>query len=146
MSDSISRQAALDIFDDYNVAVENGQIEAYSRDRKRLCDLPPAQPELCEDAVSREAVIDCVRQDCFAVFTANERVCEIKDLPPITPKQRTGKCMWCERLKERNLRIEYYWIDEEGCTASFSEPHIVATGIAKFCPNCGAKITEGDAE
>lgn len=40
----ISRQAALDIFDDYNVAVENGQIEAYSRDRKRLCDLPPAQP------------------------------------------------------------------------------------------------------
>ena len=40
--DTISRQAALDIFDDYNVAVENGQIEAYSRDRKRLCDLPPA--------------------------------------------------------------------------------------------------------
>ena len=105
MDDLISRQAALDIFDDYNVAVENGQIEAYSRDRKRLCDLPPAQPE-----------------------------------------RRTGKCIWCERLKERNLRIEYYWIDEEGCTASFSEPHIVATGIAKFCPNCGAKITEGDAE
>lgn len=44
-ADTISRQAALDIFDDYNVAVENGQIEAYSRDRKRLCDLPPAQPE-----------------------------------------------------------------------------------------------------
>lgn len=45
MDDLISRQAALDIFDDYNVAVENGQIEAYSRDRKRLCDLPSAQPE-----------------------------------------------------------------------------------------------------
>ena len=44
-SDTISRQAALDIFDDYNVSVENGQIEADSRDRKRLCDLPPAQPE-----------------------------------------------------------------------------------------------------
>lgn len=42
-ADTISRRAALDIFDDYNVAVENGQIEAYSRDRKRLCDLPPAQ-------------------------------------------------------------------------------------------------------
>lgn len=42
-SDCIDRQAALDIFDDYNAAVENGQIEAYSRDRKRLCDLPPAQ-------------------------------------------------------------------------------------------------------
>lgn len=44
-TDTISRQVALDIFDDYNVAVENGQIEAYSRDRKRLCDLPSAQPE-----------------------------------------------------------------------------------------------------
>lgn len=44
-SDCIDRQAALDIFDDYNVAVENGQIEAYSRDRKRLCDLPPVQPQ-----------------------------------------------------------------------------------------------------
>ena len=62
---------------------------------------------------------------------------ELRQLPPAQP-QRTGKCMWCERLKERNLRIEYYWIDEEGCTASFSEPHIVATGIAKFCPNCGS--------
>ena len=44
-SDLISRQQALDIFDDYNVSVENGELEAYSRDRKRLCDLPPIQPE-----------------------------------------------------------------------------------------------------
>ena len=59
MSDSISRQAALDIFDDYNVAVENGQIEAYSRDRKRLCDLPPAQPEQHLD----EWCTDCKEYD-----------------------------------------------------------------------------------
>ena len=44
-SDLISRQAALDIFDDYNVSVENGELEAYSRDRKRLCELPSVQPE-----------------------------------------------------------------------------------------------------
>ena len=43
-SDTISRQAALDIFDDYNISVENGELEAYSRDRKRLCELPAAQP------------------------------------------------------------------------------------------------------
>lgn len=43
--DTVSRQAAIDIFDDYNVSVENGELEAYSRDRKRLCELPSAQPE-----------------------------------------------------------------------------------------------------
>ena len=43
--DLIERQAAIDIFDDYNVSVENGELEAYSRDRKRLCDLPSAKPE-----------------------------------------------------------------------------------------------------
>ena len=42
-NDPIDRQAAIDIFDDYNVSVENGDLEAYSRDRKRLCELPSAQ-------------------------------------------------------------------------------------------------------
>ena len=45
MSDLISRQAAIDIFDDYNISVENGDLEAYCRDRKRLCELPPIQPK-----------------------------------------------------------------------------------------------------
>jgi len=44
-SDLISRHDALDIFDDYNISVENGELEAYSRDRKRLCELPAAHPE-----------------------------------------------------------------------------------------------------
>ena len=43
--DMISRQDALNIFDDYNVSVENGELEAYSRDRKRLLGLPTVQPE-----------------------------------------------------------------------------------------------------
>lgn len=48
MSDLIDRQLAIDVFDDYNVSVENGELEAYSRDRKRLCELPPAQSEPCD--------------------------------------------------------------------------------------------------
>lgn len=43
--DCISRREALDIYDDYNVAVENGELEAYRKYRKRLLELPSAQPE-----------------------------------------------------------------------------------------------------
>ena len=56
MNDLISRQAAIDIFDDYNVSVENGYLEAYSRDRKRLCELPSAQPAIirCKECIYGE--------------------------------------------------------------------------------------------
>ena len=43
MNDLISRQAALDIYDDYNADVENGELEAYRRHRKRMLELPSAQ-------------------------------------------------------------------------------------------------------
>lgn len=43
-NDCISRQAALDIYDDYNIAVENGDLGAYRRYRKQLLELPSAQP------------------------------------------------------------------------------------------------------
>ena len=42
--DLISRQAAIDIFDDYNIAVENGEIESYRRYREQLSNLPSVQP------------------------------------------------------------------------------------------------------
>jgi len=89
------------------------------------------------DLISRQAAIEAVNS-----LTYPSSLMDVKrkliELPPAEP--RRGKCKWCERLKERNLRIEYYWIDQEGCTASFSEPHVVATGIANFCPNCGAEM------
>ena len=43
MNDLISRAAALDIYDDYNVDVENGELEAYRSHRKRILALPSAQ-------------------------------------------------------------------------------------------------------
>ena len=47
------------------------------------------------------------------------------------------ECDWCRNIEERHLRFEYNWIDDDGYTASYAEPHIVATGIGKYCPNCG---------
>ena len=100
-----------------------------------------------DDTISRQEATDALRKmQTYKLFSGDDMLLidqagaqtELMLLPSAQPKR--GKCKWCERLKERNLRIEYYWIDQEGCTASFSEPHVVATGIANFCPNCGADM------
>ena len=67
--DCISRRVALDIYDDYNVAVENGELEAYRKYRKRLLELPSAQAE----------IISC--RDCkFAHITNDRRYCKFCDM------------------------------------------------------------------
>lgn len=49
-------------------------------------------------------------------------------------------CMWCKDIEDRHLRIEFYWIDDNGHVASFEEPHVIATGIANICPKCGRRL------
>lgn len=43
--DLISRAAAIDILDAYQVMVENGEENPYAWARLRMSELPPAQPE-----------------------------------------------------------------------------------------------------
>ena len=79
----------------------------------------------------------------YGFYDGNDRTMVYKVIqlqPTIEPERKKGKCVWCDSP----FRIEYYWIDREGCTASFQdeEMHVVATGIARFCPNCGRDLTE----
>ena len=54
MSDLISRQAALDIFDAFEVGIENGMNE-YEFKRKELLDLPSADPWIpCSERLPEE--------------------------------------------------------------------------------------------
>ena len=48
MSDLISRQAAIDILDAYQVMVENGEENPYAWARLRMNELPSEQPEVKE--------------------------------------------------------------------------------------------------
>ena len=99
------------------------------------------------DLISRQAAIDALDGEIEITGRTNAEAVKgyvrlVKDrlerLPSAQPERKSKKCVWCDSP----YRIEYYWIDEEGCTASFQdeERHIVATGIANFCPNCGADI------
>ena len=137
MSDLIDRQAAID-------ALHMHLIYRMGTDsnKKRLDDwinsLPSAQPEPCEDAVSREAVLDAIDEwkeacaDSGHKETASDIMLIRKDfieLLPVTPKQRTGK-----------------WIlDRSGayCCSECMEPcagYVMMKPRDKFCKMCGAKM------
>jgi hypothetical protein len=53
--DQISRAAAIDILDAYQVMIENGEENPYAWARLRMSELPPAQPEIihCRDCKHR---------------------------------------------------------------------------------------------
>lgn len=81
-------------------------------------------PNTCGDAISRQAVIDAISSDRYD-YAALDRY--VKDLPPVTPQQRTGQ--WITSHIPESVLCE---CSECGFTCgaySFN-----------YCPDCGAKM------
>ena len=139
MDDLISRQAAID-------AVSRGCQEfrgIFAECEKKLNALPPAQPEPCGDAVSRTDVFNAVRGEERGGYVDETVECMLKvmsDLPPVTPERKTGE--WKIECKSGevgalNLRYKVYECPFCGWDNALVIPR-------NFCPNCGAKMKEGD--
>ena len=141
--DCINRKQALAILYDFAgciVDTPNGDYhKAYKKYHDMMEQLPPVQPEPCEDAVSRKSAIDAVTDELDMIDHVPQWVFDrlekrLKQLPPVTPKQRTGE-----------------WIlDRSGayCCSECMEPcagYVMMKPRDKFCKMCGAKM-EGDAE
>lgn len=82
--------------------------------------------ESCEDAISREAVIEKLNewdwQELYLPIHFKEHI--IDELPPVTPSRRKGR--WED--------LHRCWI----CSECNQETHVEY----KYCPNCGAKMAE----
>lgn len=158
MSDVISRQAAIEEFVKhcypvrygYN-SVENGMT--ITGIKQVINEMPPAQPEPCEDAVSRKAVKDGFVEMCSLIcpYTEKQRhiMCGscllgtafdvLEATQPVTPKQRTGK--WIDGIIPNDSGGLPVIVCDQCNTffpLQFGDGH-------NFCPNCGAKM-EGGAE
>lgn len=105
--------------------------------RKRLEELcklaiKALEQEPCEDAISRQSVLDCLTVTKLKKFDfilcARE---EIKKLPPVTPIRPKGH--WIRVAKDKLRCSECDLI------------HFIAQypqGKIAWCPNCGAKMQE----
>ena len=86
------------------------------------------EPEPCEDAVSRKAVLEIT-----AETGALETQARVKSLPPVTPKQRTGR--WIKEFNDIEGEVRF-------TCSSCGEFQLFGTD---FCYYCGAKM-EGVSE
>ena len=90
-----------------------------------------AKTEPCEDAISRQAVLDLMQLRLMP----KEEYIAICNLPSVTPQSKTGH--WIDaRFKD-----EWY-----GTMYICSKCNGEMMGTSDFCPNCGADMREVDAE
>ena len=93
----------------------------------------------CEDCISRQAVIDAVHKEfdeCLVwdesgETTANEVEQILEGLPSVTPQPKAGE--WMHPYKS-----------DIACECSECHIQIPITKDFNYCPNCGAKMKDGD--
>ena len=160
MSDLIDRQAAIDALKNDMASLDHiikgmsaydVKLDAYVSQRNQvnydiytINNLPAAQPEPCEDAVSRK---DCLQalshlmdvegfRDGWAVSRANVE-CMLKAMLSVMPKQRTGK--WIYHIDDL-----FPAESTQECDQCHSEQPLACDD--NYCPNCGVKMMPSNAK
>ena len=124
---------------------DDKQLKALQETIKEL------EQEPCEDAISRRAVLNKIKEVCFSREQewVDFRVSQgsngqrdflinyIEQLPPVTPQPKTGHWYIDERPES----------DRETICSNCEQPIFKYHKIdfdyrPKFCPNCGAKMIE----
>ena len=124
------KQDVVNLIDELNVisfyeANEHSR-ECYYDIRNAVIAMQPVAS--CSDAISRQGLLDTIDRFCDLGKRQLKEI--VRDLPPVTPKQRTG-----------------HWIKSPNdCFATCSECGLHGDkGIFKhyrWCPICGAKMVE----
>lgn len=170
MTDLISRQAAIDVFED--TTFTKNEI------RRRLSELPSAQSEPCGDAVSRQVAIDTLlkwmRPICInnlgEVVESDDMVATrniLKSLPSVQPETCEDAVSRADVEGEianilRGVFVEYQdiakktasklppvapkrktgkWTNENACEFCGFQPWYERDiHTLSYCPNCGADM------
>ena len=102
--------------------------------------------EPCEDAISRQAVLDLAKKGVLISNGNYESVCKaINELPSVTPQPKTGH--WIDPQQDDGMSDPiYYQVRCSNCGFDFDPQtfyqELKQYGADSFCPNCGAKMVE----
>lgn len=154
-------QLADNVLECEKCAAEHRQLAEWLKDYKQLLER-----EFCEDAISRQAVIDTIFAECsgvkldidFAKVLLLQRA--IKSLPPVTPlsqEKKTGH--WITKshgfppeptsvCSECGFDRDFFIYSMCSECVPDRDFFISFRGLnkIKYCPNCGAKMAESEGE
>lgn len=120
-----------------------GREAAFNKAREALRTAP------CEDAVSRQAMLDGLASIAKAKAKSDAQKSLMgrvmfftEKLPPVAPKPKTGHWVGIDEEPSEVWECDRcgFVVDAEGCI----DP-VEYRDIYKYCPNCGAKM-EGETE
>ena len=89
---------------------------------------PAEKEEPCEDAISRQAVLNLAKFDGRDGLGSIIHAFDVEQLPSVTPAEKVGH--WIDHQEDR-------WI-----YAKCSECETVHDSRTNYCPYCGAKMQE----
>lgn len=139
MADLIDRQAALEKI--HWLGLDNDTAIKCDLAIRALPSVTPSRPtEPCEDAINRQAALDVIAETDITngtepVFTGKQVQALLRDLPSVTPKQRTGH--WIEQ--DGYDGDVYYDCSICGNSWTTIDGTPWQNGM-NYCPNCGAKM------
>ena len=139
---------ATDINDEYSIGLRNGMrlvksfVDGKRPDYEKVSHLKEQQP--CNDAISRQAVIELVEGWWIGHTKEDDLATEIKSLPPVTPQPKVGE--WLEKeINSDNAIEEWQSARCSVCDRYHTTPYMYYFSHYDYCPHCGTKM-EGESE
>ena len=114
-------------------------------------ELPPAQPEPCEDAVSRRRLLSDLKELTAAwgkypvmaeqIKGVETAIGYVETIPSVTQERKKGK--WIIRHPEQKNIFDVKTIECSECGTRLLVQYVEDE---KYCRSCGVKMEEGERE